>query len=94
MALEFKRSLSKISFFSFVTQYNELFSIGSTLKPNRGIVFDFTYKGHITTADSYKTYLESKSTYDSNARNVRPFSHTFTLNAQDADGIGTINTSL
>lgn len=57
LALEFKRSVSKISFFSFITQYNELLSIGSTLKPNKAKVFDFTYKGHITTADSYKTYL-------------------------------------
>lgn len=56
VALEFKRSVSKISFFSFITQYNELLSIGSTLKPNKGKTYDFTYKGHITT-DSYRTYL-------------------------------------
>ena len=39
-------------------------------------------------------YLEHKGTYDSSVRNNSPFSHTLTFNAQDSEGIGTINSSM
>jgi hypothetical protein len=94
LSAEYKDSFSKIPFSAFITQYNYFASVGTTLKSNKQSKLDVLYKSHLTTKDSHKAYLELKSSHDPNNKNGSPFSHTLTLNVQDSEAIGTINTSL
>ena len=86
-----KRFVAFPVWFRFISQYNEQFGLGFSAKVNGRQKLQSSFKGHVSTAENHKFYLEHKCSGQLGAGSQAPLVNSVTASYQDSLGIGTLN---
>ena len=73
-------------------QLEQKLALGGTYKTDGKGKVDTSYSGRLLTAEKHKLYFEHTLAFD--LKHAKPLTNSFTINVQDSNSIGTLNTHM